>query len=211
MPPELKRRPVDRVAAQLRAGRACSDPEFDQVYGHWHRSISVHYWTPVAIASRAARLLTAGGGRRVLDVGSGVGKFCIVGALTTDAVFVGVEQRPRLVAVAQGAAKRLGAGRAVFVAGDFVDLDFSKFDAFYLFNPFEEFVCVDRVPIDVSVDLSPDRFRYCVSVFMKKLRQVRRGARVLTYFGYGGPRPPGFRLVCREAAGEDALILWQKE
>ena len=211
MAPQLKRRSPASVAARLSAGQACSDDDFDQVYGRWHRCISVHHWTPVAIAVRAAQLLTATGRQRVLDVGSGVGKFCIVGALTTQARFVGVEQRPQLVQSARTAASLFGARQTLFVPADFTALDFGKFDAFYLFNPFEEFVSEGIVSIDNTVDLSPERFQRHVVDFMVKLRQAPRASRVVTYFGYGGPRPPGFKFLHSEPAGEDALTLWQKE
>jgi SAM-dependent methyltransferase len=209
--PELKRRSPASVAARLRAGEGCSDDEFDQVYGRWHRMLSPYYWTPVAIAFRAAQLLTSGGRRRVLDVGSGVGKFCIVGALTTQSVFVGVERRPKLVVAARTAASLLEARRTVFVPADFTAVDFEKFDAFYLFNPFEELVSEGIISIDNGADVAPDRFEEYVAAVMTKLRRAPRASRVLTYFGYGGPRPPGFKLLHREAAGEDALTLWQKE
>jgi SAM-dependent methyltransferase len=182
----------------------------DQVYDGWSRQVSPHHWTSVAIARRAAKLLTVGGPRRILDVGSGVGKFCIVGALTTGAEFVGVEQRPNLVAAAQIAASTLGAGRARFVNADFVALDFKEFDAFYVFNPFEELVNLEVTPIDETVEISPGRFDGCVESLIGKLLEALRGARLLTYFGYGGPKPPGYRLVRHEPAGEDALVLWQK-
>jgi SAM-dependent methyltransferase len=209
--PQLKQRSPASVAAQLRAGESCSDEDFDQVYGSWHRMISTYYWTPVAIAVRAAQLLTSGGRRRVLDVGSGVGKFCIVGALTTQSLFVGVEQRPRLVVAARTAASLLDARRTLFVPADFTTLDFGSFDAFYLFNPFEEFIAEGIVSIDNAAELAPDRFEGYVAAVMTKLRRAPRASRVLTYFGYGGPRPPGFKLLHREAAGEDVLTLWQKE
>jgi SAM-dependent methyltransferase len=208
-PAQLVRAPSS-VAARLRTGRSSSDAEFDQVYDEWSRRISSQHWTPVAIARRAAKLLTAGGRQRVLDVGSGVGKFCIVGALTTGAEFVGVEQRPKLVAAAQVAASTFGAGRARFVNADFVALDFREFDAFYVFNPFEELVNMEVTPIDETLEISAARFDGCVESLIGKLLEAPPGARLLTYFGYGGPKPPGYRLLRQEPAGEDALVLWQR-
>jgi SAM-dependent methyltransferase len=188
-----------------------TDAEFDRVYADWWRRLSPYHWTPVAVAKRAAKLLTAGGRKRVLDVGSGVGKFCIVGALTTAAEFVGVEQRLNLVVAAEVAAAQLGARRARFVNADFTALDFKEFDAFYVFNSFEEMVNL-RVPaIDETTEMSPVRFRHCVLSLIEKLGDAPRGARLLTFFGYGGPRPPGYRLLRKEPAGDDALVLWQKE
>jgi SAM-dependent methyltransferase len=198
------------LAAKLRAGHPLTDAQFDQVYDDWARRISAHHFTPVAVARRAAKLLTAGGARRVLDIGAGVGKFCIVGALTTAAEFVGVEQRSSLVAAAQAAAGTLAADRARFVNADFITLDFKQFDAFYVFNPFEELLNVEVMPIDQTTEISPARFDRAVLSLISKLGEAPAGARLLTYFGYGGPKPPGYRLIRQEPAGQDALALWQK-
>ena len=199
------------VAGNLRKGRSVSDPEFDQVYSLHQRWVSSRQWTPVAIAIRAAALLTAGGRKLVLDVGSGVGKFCITGALTTEALFMGVEQRPHLVRSARTAAASYGTSRAVFFEGDFSQVDFALFDGFYLFNPFEEHLLNGVVtPIDSTLKLSPSWFRRHLVSLMRKLAEARSGTRVLTYYGHGGPMPPGYRIVLTEPAGANQLILWEK-
>src|SRR5258708_32599839 len=79
------------------------------------RALSGQHWTPVAVAARAADLLTRAGATRILDVGAGVGKFCIVGALSTAAEFVGVERREGLVQVARRAAAQVGSKRPPFI------------------------------------------------------------------------------------------------
>jgi SAM-dependent methyltransferase len=203
--------PPESIAARLRAGRGASDEEFDQVYSLHQRWISRRQWTPVAVARRAAQLLTEGNRRLVLDIGSGVGKFCIVGALTAEALFMGVEQRPHLVASARAAASRFGTERAIFFEGDFTVIDFAIFESFYLFNPFEEQLRAGVIPIDDTLDLSPRWFRRHVLCLFRKLRETRRGTRVLTYYGHGGLMPPGYRMVLSEAAGSDALVLWEKQ
>src|SRR5258708_7840111 len=96
-------------------GSLSSDGAFDAVYDDGIRALSEQHWTPVAVAERAARLLALAGARRILDVGAGAGKFCIVGALCTGAEFVGVERREGLVRVARRAASDLRASRATFV------------------------------------------------------------------------------------------------
>ena len=88
----------------LRAGWELTDLEFDRVYPSWVRRLSDMHWTPVEVARRAAALLAVDPTTRVLDVGSGVGKFCLIGALTTRATFVGIEQRENLVTVARDTA-----------------------------------------------------------------------------------------------------------
>src|SRR5262245_2791350 len=99
---------ADQLVMKRRLG---SDGSFDSVYDEEIRALSEEHWTPVAVAARAARILTFAGATRILDVGSGVGKFCIVGALCTAARFVGVERRHRLVSIARRAAAEMGAVR----------------------------------------------------------------------------------------------------
>jgi SAM-dependent methyltransferase len=199
------------VARNLRGGRGVSDREFDQVYNLHQRWVSSRQWTPVTIATRAAALLAAGGRRLVLDIGSGVGKFCITGALTTKALFMGVEQRPHLVKSARSAAARFRTSRAVFFEGDFTQVDFTLFDGFYLFNPFEEHLQNGVVtPIDNTLTLSRGRFRRHFVSLLRKLRTARSGTRVLTYYGHGGPMAQGYRIIRSEPAGADRLILWEK-
>src|ERR1019366_6205983 len=95
------------------------DWAFDSIYPPSIRAISRRYWTPVDVARRAARLLWRAGARRVLDVGSGVGKFVLVAAGAVPEVrFVGVEQRPHLVEVARRAHEQLQLQNALFVVGE---------------------------------------------------------------------------------------------
>ena len=148
---------TDAAIARLRAGEDIADISFDQIYPHRVRSRSSRYWTPVAIARRAATMLVGDRADRVLDIGSGAGKFCLVGALTTRAHFVGIEQRRHLVETARSTARYFGADRATYVHGDVGEIDWRQFDAFYCFNAFaENFFSIDEC-YDLSVELSPKR------------------------------------------------------
>ena len=163
-----------------------SDRELDEAlfppaYGG---AMSTVHWTPLAVSLHVASLLAEGGCRRILDIGSGVGKFCILGALSTRATFVGVEQRASLVEVARSAAARTGASRASFVHANAIDVDFAEFDAFYLYNPFYEQIALDGFPIDDTIEPSYERYRRYVVATTEKLREMPRGTRVVTYHGF---------------------------
>jgi len=172
--------------------------------------VSSCHWTPLVVARRAAALLVDGGGRRILDVGSGVGKFCIAGALSTEARFVGVEQRGDLVEVAREAASRCGAQRASFLHGNVFDVDFSEFDGLYLFNPFLELIEPLQFPIDDAVPLSPTRHGEFVAATRSRLSEARPGTRVVTYGGFGGEMPDGFKCELEEDCYRDLLTFWIK-
>jgi 2-polyprenyl-3-methyl-5-hydroxy-6-metoxy-1,4-benzoquinol methylase len=53
------------------------DEKFDLLYPAEIRKLSSVFWTPVAVAAAAAKLLVTTSGTRVLDIGCGPGKFCL--------------------------------------------------------------------------------------------------------------------------------------
>ncbi len=70
------------------------DALFDAMYPEAIRLVSRRFWTPIAVAQRAAELLRGAGARRILDVGAGLGKFVLAAARAAPELdFVGVEQR----------------------------------------------------------------------------------------------------------------------
>ena len=209
----LSKKPVDvdlvNCAARLRAGKKVSDKEFDSVYGERERAISFRHWTPVTVACRAARLLTEMGATRILDIGAGVGKFCIVGALTTEADYCGVERRGNLVETARSAAERFRA-RAKFVHANIVDFETDPFNGFYVYNPFQEQLAYDPLPIDETIEPSRDLYRSYVASTIAKLSRARAGSAVVTFNGLGGPMPPQYRRVSTENHFDAELVLWVK-
>jgi SAM-dependent methyltransferase len=199
------------VAEALRAGFTVDDTVFDAVYpAHARGALSDVHWTPVRVARRAARLLTGGRACRVLDVGAGVGKLCIVGALVTRATFVGIEHRRHLVDDANRAARRLRATSAHVRYGQLADVRWEAFDAFYFFNPFAENVMPAEDTVDRTVVHSPERLLEDVSLVEAALARARIGTRLVTYHGYGGRIPRGYVLRLRVPAHTGFLRLWVK-
>jgi hypothetical protein len=187
-----------------------SDADFDLVYPERIRRLSWVHWTPVTVAARAATILTNAGASRILDVGSGVGKFCIVGAMVTPARFVGVERRRNLVDIAGVAAKELGASRATFVHASIDEFRFEGFDGVYLYNPFFEQISRYLPPIDDSVGYSPKTYKALTEAVTAQLATLDTGAAVVTYHGFGGLMPRSYRFMGDEPAGDDLLDLWIK-
>src|SRR5262245_18490885 len=104
----------EAVLAALRRGELVMDRDFDEVFPFWSRKASSVHWTPVEVAVRAAMLLTGPAASpasvtRILDVGAGIGKFCILAAAILPSARVrGIEQRAHLVDIARTAAGKLG-------------------------------------------------------------------------------------------------------
>ena len=74
---------IAEIQSALRQRSPVPDEVFDQLYPRISRFRSSVHWTPVEVAIRVAELLDGAPGGQILDVGAGVGKACIIGALTT--------------------------------------------------------------------------------------------------------------------------------
>ncbi|HEY4180351.1 MAG TPA: methyltransferase domain-containing protein [Kofleriaceae bacterium] len=169
------------------------------------------HFTPLEVARRAARLLAPRRNTTVLDVGSGAGKFCIEAArVVPTARFVGIEWRRPLVKIAAHLARAAAVSNVEFIHGDALDLDWSEYDAFYLYNPFAEQACREPFVIDTSIALDPRNFGLYVKTVSKRLADARPGTRVVTYHGFGGPLPEAYRLDHWEDVGSGPLELWIK-
>jgi predicted RNA methylase len=191
------------IANALRCGMTLDDATFDRVFPPALRFRSSMFWTPVEVAKLATALLAPAPGASVLDVGAGVGKLALVGALLTSARWHGIECDAELADAAAVAARELGvADRTQFTIGDITDVDWSAFDAFYLYNPFAE-------PLQ-HADRAALRQRYAADIqfVQRQLAASRRGTRVVTYHGFGGELPPGFELAERVTTREGDLELW---
>jgi SAM-dependent methyltransferase len=187
-------------------GLLSSDACFDVVFPASQRIRSHFHWTPVEVAMRACELVAPSPATRVLDIGSGVGKLCLVGALLESRVrWCGIERDAAQVRVARAAARRLGVEKYVqFIHGDFASIEPTSFDAFYFFNPFGETLLEREQPRSHRWNA----FRREIERARELLLATRPGTRVVTYHGFGGDMPNCFDLVHCEGAMTDELCLW---
>jgi SAM-dependent methyltransferase len=184
------------------------DEKFDLIYPAKIRELSSLHFTPIAVAAEAAKLLVTTPETRVLDIGCGPGKFCLVAASLTNGRFTGVEQRSELVAAALRAANDLGLAEVEFIHGNVLDIAFAAYDAFYLFNPFEENMHYGH-KIDSGVRFSAALFKRYTNHVSAQLGARPIGTRVVTYAGYADDIPACYH--CESAAFGDDLKLWIKE
>jgi SAM-dependent methyltransferase len=191
--------------AKNRLGMSTTDRVFDRLLPEELRHLSSMHWTPVDVAVRATSLLCPTSGTRVLDVGSGVGKLCVVGAMSAEGRWCGVEQHAVLVRTANKLADALGvAERTTFLHGDALELDWGEFDAIYLYNPFAN-PLFDAGDAKHLLD-----FRLTVTRVQARLATLRERVRVVTLQGFGGVMPASYELVYHEriaGVGLD-LALW---
>jgi protein-L-isoaspartate O-methyltransferase len=201
----LRRRP-----RRQRVGMSTTDCAFDELVPSALRHLSQTHWTPVDVAIRATSLLSPTPHTRVLDVGSGVGKFCAVGALSASGTWCGVEQHDDLVIAARRLSRALGvANRTTFLHGDVLAIDWSEFDAVYLYNPFE----LPLFPEALTTQDHAHSYKVQVACVQQRLAALRGGTRVLTLHGFGGVMPATYELLYHErvpVVGLDLVLYIQR-
>ncbi len=203
---------LSEVAASVRRGEPPSDERFDELLPEGARNLAGMFWTPVAVAMKASAWLDELGVATVLDVGSGVGKFCALAALAGKAHFTGVEHRARLVPLATELARALGVGeRARFFQGTLGETPLPAVDAYYFYNPFGENVYGPEDHLDEDVLLTPSRYSKDVSAALALLEAAPVGTVLVTYNGLGAHAPPSYRPLRTESIGASELSLLRRE
>ena len=195
------------IFTRLKTDREVSDNEFDVIYSERIKDISAFHFTPVEVAKIAARFLVEKPGTTVLDVGSGAGKFCMIGAVCTNGYFTGVEQRENLHSLSERLSNFYRLSNLTFIHSNITKIGFKAFDAVYFFNAFHENIAQSD-PIDNSVKL--DRRLYDVySLYMKtQLETMPAGTRLATYFSYLDEVPDSYKI--QSTHFDDKLKLWKK-
>lgn len=185
-----------------------ADTQFHQLYPPAIQSLARLHWTPLHIARAAADFIVPHEGVKVLDIGSGVGAFCLAAAYyQPSAAFSGVEQRSELVNHAEGAKELLGVKNALFLHGNFTQLNFKQYDHFYFYNSFHENLSgTDK--IDDSIAYSVDLYNYYNRYLYQELEDMPTGTRIATFHSLDMEIPSNYQLV--EARFGNLLKCWMK-
>lgn len=185
------------------------DDAFDALLSVEVRRRATSYWSRVDVAQRAARWFSEVGARRVLDVGAGVGKFCIIASLATRQRVWGLERRGRLVEEGRQLSAKLGAD-VVLHHGTLKDVDPAGFDGLYFFNPFGEYVAEQHERFDEDAPSSVHEYVHDARTVELWLRKLPVGTTMITYNGLGGRIPLSWELQRKEELHGDPLRLWMK-
>lgn len=172
-----------------------SDEEFNLLYPHSIQALAKRHWTPLTIAKKAANFLGMQSNARILDIGSGVGKFCLAAAhFDPQNFYYGVEQRKGLISYAETARETLALGNVGFINGNFTQIDFRNYDHFYFFNSFyENLTGTDK--IDDSIAYSRDLYNYYNSYLFRQLEMKPAGTKLATYHSMEDDMPNGYHIV----------------
>lgn len=183
------------------------DKDFDLIYPKSFRGISEFHFTPVHVAIQAAKFLGQYKSTRILDIGSGVGKFCMIGSVKAKGNFTGVEYRKSLSNMADKIARRYQLDNVEFIHSNINRIDFKDFDAFYFFNSFYENM-QNESKINDEVRLSPDSYHAYSNYVKDQLDTMPIGTRVVTYFSYMKEMPESYKILKVDFEGK--LKMWKK-
>lgn len=185
-----------------------SDMRFNRLYSLPVQLLASRHWTALGVVKKAVEFLVTGEGNRILDIGSGAGKFCIAGAFYKPAAFfTGVEQRKNLVNVSRDIAGRLQLDNVQFIHDNFTRLDFRQYDHFYFYNAFYENLSgTDK--IDNSIDYSIELYQYYCRYLHNKLDEMPAGTRLVTFHSLENEIPRSYRLQYSHL--DNALKFWIK-
>lgn len=185
-----------------------SDVSFDQVYPVSIQKLAARHWTPLQVIRKAANFLAVQQGAKVLDIGSGVGKFCLAaGFFKPEALFFGIEQRQQLCFFAETARQQLDIGNVTFLQGNFTGLDLRDYDHFYFYNSFYENLN-GTSKIDDSLEYSSGLYYYYTRFLYKQLERTPSGTRLATFHSLEDEIPPDFLPAGSESEG--LLKFWIK-
>lgn len=185
-----------------------SDHQFNNLYPASIQILSKLHWTPLEIAGKVANFLARGNNESILDIGSGVGKFCLAAAYQHPGdLFYGIEQRQSLITHAECAKTILQMNNVFFLHGNFTQLDFRRFDHFYFYNSFyENLPGTDK--IDDHIDYSEALYTYYKQYLYQQLKRKPKGTRLSTLCAWEHDIPPEYHIVGTEM--DEQLKFWIK-
>lgn len=185
-----------------------TDASLNKIYPKSIQLLAARHWTPLHVTQLAAPFLVTHPGVKVLDIGSGVGKFCLAGAYYKwHGSFYGVEQRKDLIAHAEKAREELKLENAHFIHSNITELDFRQYNHFYFFNSFYENL-MDTDKIDNNVNYSTSLFNFYHKQLYKKLKEMPAGTRLVTYHCLHNKIPAEYHVV--DSNIENLLKFWIK-
>ncbi len=185
-----------------------TDAKFDKLFPLDIQEMTARHWTPLDVAQKVSDFLVVEEGVKILDIGSGIGKFCLVAAHSKpNAFFYGVEQRESLVQYAEAAKAKLQITNAFFEQANILDVPFKNYDHFYFYNAFYENVS-DVGRIDNSTNYSTQLLNQYNQHVRTQLSRKPAGTRLATFHSLEGEIPTSYHVI--GTALDEVLKFWMK-
>lgn len=184
-----------------------TDDHFNAIYPKRIRLLAEKHFTPISVAKTATEFLVTKPGAKVLDIGSGAGKFCMVGAVATKGHFTGIEQRAEFVELSNILAASYQLENVAFIHTNVMSVKFNEYDAFYMYNSFYENIDMHN-RIDDTIILNAPLYNAYSRHTFSQLSSLAQGVRLATYYTSPIIVPPSFNLI--DTLFDGHLKLWEK-
>jgi SAM-dependent methyltransferase len=201
---------IDLFKGKVLNQKSIYDEDFDSFYPEKIERLSAVQWTPTVVVQTILDYLKLNESDKVLDVGSGVGKFCILSALYSKASFAGVERRKDLHQIADSLAKEFQIDNVKFIYGDMEKIDWYPYTVLYFYNPFYESLTTKNM-IDEKEEKGLVKYTKDLIHVKNRLNQMREGTRVVTYHSFGGKMPSSYLLEKKISLDTGDLEFYTKE
>jgi cyclopropane fatty-acyl-phospholipid synthase-like methyltransferase len=179
---------------KLLNGDSFTDKDFDILLPEEHRTVAFTHWTPLNIIEKVVEFIKDNKCQKVLDIGSGVGKFCLIGASLSNAHFHGVEIRKQSHLYALSLAKATQLNNISFANQNICDVDFLPYDCFYYYNPFFENIDANR-SIDNSLVLSEQNYQNYVQYIKTELNKKEEGTFLISFHTNPYEIPNSYKML----------------
>lgn len=184
-----------------------TDEEFDAIFPGHIRKLSHRHFTNFEVSGKAAQWLNEFENLKLLDIGCGVGKFCIAAASNTKHNITGADFRKDYILIANNIRKRFQLTNVHFINRNILDINFFDFNAFYLFNPFLEQID-QSARMDENYETSPLIYSVYENHVRTQLQKMPAGTVVITY--YVTPQQMPFNYTVVKTHFDGFLKLWVK-
>jgi len=213
-PKKFSTKPVlaPKVVEQILSGKSIEETEFDQIFPPYYQYHSTIHWSSIRVARQISNWIKPLNRKSVVDIGCGVGKLCLLLRILTNYEIFGIEQRPKLVEIANKIIKVNAFKNISITQMNMLDLNWDLHEIYYLYNPFQEHIADEDIcVIEKDIELDTKNYAHYTSEVFRQLTWAKPGKVLITFHGYGGIVPSAWRMVANRHIDNGDLTMWIKE
>ncbi|WP_332470472.1 methyltransferase [Leptospira abararensis] len=189
-----------------------TDDLWDSSLPEKFQTLSPFQWTPISVIERTWKYLSTNEVTSLVDLGSGVGKFCIyLSILSNHSIdILGLEDRVDLVDVSESLKEHWDTPKVQFRKQNFLQEFPEGHSHYYCFNPLYETMKGNH-SIDLQKQKSANQFLKDLQTLKQNLLLLKPKTKLITFHGFGGSYLPGFRIVLKEEVSGGEYLIWERE
>lgn len=196
---------------RLAVGEPMTDLVWDSFLPEKFRTVSPYQWTPISVIVTSWEYLQEEKVTSIVDLGSGVGKFCLnLGKLSKDRFpILGMEDRIELYQIAESLKDKWKTREVKFEHRNFLEEFPYEYSHYYCFNPLYETMKASH-SIDGTKDKSALLFIHNLQTLKNHFLNCKIGTKLITYHGFGGSVLPGFKVLLKKELEFGEWMVWER-